>query len=122
MPGIAAYRWQSRDGALHRLFGGAGQQVAAALADAEAPPSSRPTVRGPLRDNPDWPPPVLPLPPIPRTETWRAIAIEYVARHDVHVTPSSSPDDDDAWIAEVECVDQVAAHHISDMRSMFLLG
>jgi hypothetical protein len=122
MQGIAAYRWQSRDGAQHRLFGGARHKVAAALAHAIAPPSGRPKVRGPLRHNPDWPPPVLPLPPEPRTGTWRAIATEYLATRDINVTPSSKPDDDDAWIAEVERVDQVAARHISDMRSMFLLG
>lgn len=67
MAGIAAYRWQSADGTLQRVLGGTRSELVSDLATASAP-ASRPKVRAPLRDNPDWPPPPLPLPPRP----WQA--------------------------------------------------
>jgi hypothetical protein len=122
MPGIAAYRWQSAVGTLHRVLGGTRNELTSDLAAAAAPPSSRPKVRGPLRDNPDWPPPPLPLPPRPWQATWRATATEYVAARGVAVAPSASDVDDDAWIAELALVDAVAARHVADMRDLFLRG
>ena len=122
MPGIAAYRWGSRDGAVHRVLGASRRDVAKALAGAQAPPSSRPKVRGPLRENPDWPPPPLPLPPEPRAETWRVVATEYLAGRGINLTPSGVPADDDSWIADVRLIDPVAARHVEDMRNLFMLG
>lgn len=122
MPGIAAYRWQSEDGMLHRVLGGRRNELASDLASASAPPPSRPKVRGPLRDNPDWPPPPLPLPTRPWQASWRTTAIEYVSARGVAVAASATEEDDDSWIADLELVDPVAARHVSDMRDLFLLG
>ena len=111
-----------QDGSLHRVLGGSRRIVEEALAGAKAPPPSRPKVRGPLRDNPDWPPPPLLLPTEPRAETWRILATEYFAERGISLTPSGNRADDDLWIEEVRIVDPVAARHVEDMRSLFMLG
>lgn len=121
MPGLAAYRWQSKDGTLHRVLAIAIASTRSDLAAATAPPTRRPR-RDPLPDNPDWPPPPLPLPPEPRRETWRATAVGFLSSRNVDPRPSSSDEDDAAWIAEIEQHDPVAARHVSDMASLFRDG
>jgi hypothetical protein len=120
MAGIADYRWRDRDGSEHRILTTNRDDVRSAVTNAKAPPSKRPS-RGPIRDNPDFPPPVLPLPPKPRAETWRASAAAYLAARNA-LPDADSEADDLAWIDAVRRIDPVAARHITDMRNLFLLG
>ena len=121
LPGIADYLYQSIDGASHRVLSTNRAQVMADLAAARRPPSSRPSL-GPIPTNDAWPPPPLPLPPEPRSESWRATAQELLAARGYQITPSESDSGDEAWIEKVASIDEVAGHHLTDMRNLFLRG
>jgi hypothetical protein len=119
MAGVAGIRWRERDGEAHRMLATERGEVRDAVARAKAPPTGRPS-RGPLKDNPDWPPAVLPLPPAPRAESWRMTAAGYLNDRGAHPTEPSG--DDEAWIGAIRLVDKVAARHVADLRDLFLFG
>jgi hypothetical protein len=119
LPGIAAYQWLGSDEKLHDVLRWKLGEVLADLAAAQPPPTSHPKKRRYQERAPDWVPPALPLPPQPRDRTWRTHAAEYLAHRGTTV---ELPADDEAWIAEIERLDPVAASHVSDMRDLFERG
>ena len=120
MTGVAEIHWRERDGGRLRVLATERDEVRAAIANATAPPPSRPS-SGPLRDNPAWPPAVLPLPSAPRAESWRVTAAEYLSERGISPTEPSRKDDL-TWMDAIRRVDPVAARHVADLRDLFLLG
>jgi hypothetical protein len=115
--GIAGYGLQDGDG-VHRIFAVRRMEAMKEVATAAPPPTRRPSEAIPPPRS-GWPPPVLPLPPLPRAETWRMTAGEYLTSRGVEIAATS---DEEAWIDAIRSVDRVAARHVQDMRDLFALG